>query len=143
MLGICRDKKFGWGRVPFFWQQQWIIRHYFNWSTEWEINSGKQISFWFDSWAGIPLSAVFNRHHRLPCQKLSLREAANMLHVILPIPRQRNHQLASQTIQEHIFNSRCFAAIKNTHIFGTQKVGCYAASSLLELMEGKEWENFR
>jgi hypothetical protein len=38
---------------------------------------------------------------------------------------------------------RCFAAIKNTHIFGTQKVGCYAASSLLELMEGKEWENFR
>jgi hypothetical protein len=33
----------------FFWMQLSQLKHFFNWSTTWEIHSGTSISFWLDS----------------------------------------------------------------------------------------------
>ena len=42
----------------FFWIQLNGIKHIFSWSTTWEIGDGKSISYWFDSWQGLPRAST-------------------------------------------------------------------------------------
>ena len=43
----------------FFWNNLMKIRPLFDWSTEWEVASGKGISYWFDSWFYPTMSSIY------------------------------------------------------------------------------------
>lgn len=56
----------------FFWKQLQGLRGFFNWSTAWQIGDGKSISFWFDSWDGLPKE---QHQHIQGNQSISLTDA--------------------------------------------------------------------
>lgn len=55
----------------FFWRQLGALLHIFVWSSGWEIDNRSSISFWNDSWNGIPRCRDYCQAVQLPL--ISLR----------------------------------------------------------------------
>jgi hypothetical protein len=88
-----------WVRHGYFSRQLMHLKHFFNWSTEWSVANGASISFWFDSWAGLPLCGIFCKQYRQQSQRTSLLQASQTLHLLLPNLRRQEHQHVETTLR--------------------------------------------
>lgn len=86
----------------------------FAWSTDWEVGDGTAISYWFDSWGGIPRSQFDEIDITRPM--VSLREAWPSRHQVDPS--------LDGSVQVE-FNSN-----EDRIKWNWSKDGCYSASSI-------------
>jgi hypothetical protein len=68
----------------FFWKQLQGLKPMFRWCTAWIVNSGNNISFWFNSWQNQPLIDVTRSTQGVQQPRISLRKATQKLRVLLP-----------------------------------------------------------
>lgn len=91
----------------------------FLWCTEWSVGDGNSISFWFDSWMGIP---VHTSNRDMPLQYLSLREAWPTRHLL---------------DQDRIFpDELTFSGDQDMIVWRWETSGVYTAKSVYRMLSG-------